>query len=54
MNCTNSNNVFSFHSGGCNFLFADGSVRLLNQNLSWVTFAALLTPSYGDVVTGIY
>ncbi len=54
MNCTNANNVYSFHTGGCNFLFADGSVHFINQNLSWTTFAALLTANYGDTVIGSF
>jgi prepilin-type N-terminal cleavage/methylation domain-containing protein/prepilin-type processing-associated H-X9-DG protein len=49
MNCTNSNNVYSFHNGGCNFLFADGSVHYISQTLTWVPFAAMLTANYGDI-----
>lgn len=51
MNCTNDNEVYSFHSGGCNMLFADGSVQFIRDNISNVTFAALTTRAGGEVIS---
>ena len=41
----------SAHPGGVQFLFGDGSVRNISYEMSWVDFAALLTPSGGEIVT---
>lgn len=51
MNCTNDNEVYSFHFAGVNFLFADGSVRFLRDSIEPLTFAALTTKSGGEVVS---
>ncbi len=40
----------SAHSGGANFLLADGSVRLIRYETPKATVAALLTPRGGEVV----
>ena len=45
-----SGQIYSFHPGGGNFLFADGSVRFLNDSLPATTLAALVTRSGGEVV----
>ncbi len=42
--------VYSFHTGGVNALFVDGSVHFIQQNISILTFAALVTRSGGEVV----
>jgi prepilin-type N-terminal cleavage/methylation domain-containing protein/prepilin-type processing-associated H-X9-DG protein len=42
----------SAHSGGAQFLFADGSVHLLFYAIAWPTVNALLTPDQGEVVSG--
>ena len=49
MNCTNDNEMYSFHHGGANIAMADGSVRFLRENISNKTFAALVTKSAGDI-----
>jgi prepilin-type N-terminal cleavage/methylation domain-containing protein/prepilin-type processing-associated H-X9-DG protein len=41
--------VYSFHTGGVNTLFADGSVHFLQQNIDVRTFAALVTRNGGEV-----
>lgn len=49
MNETNENEIYSFHSGGAMFLFADGHAEFLNQNIDLKTLAALITKSGGEV-----
>jgi prepilin-type N-terminal cleavage/methylation domain-containing protein len=49
MNCTNDSEIYSFHSGGAQFILADGSVRFLNQNLSPATLTALVTRNKKDI-----
>ncbi|MFO0807369.1 MAG: DUF1559 domain-containing protein [Gemmataceae bacterium] len=48
MNCTNENEV-SFHPAGANFVFADGSIRFIQDTIKNTTFAALVTKAAGDV-----
>jgi prepilin-type N-terminal cleavage/methylation domain-containing protein len=49
MNCTNQFQPYSFHSGGCMFGIADGSVRFLTENIDGDTFRALGSPAGGEV-----
>ena len=49
MNCTNDSELYSFHNGGAQFLFADGSVQFLSQSINGATFVALLTRDRGDI-----
>ena len=49
MNASNDNEVFSFHTGGSNAAFADGSVRFLSQKMSLQTAAAIVT-AHGDEI----
>jgi len=53
MNCTNDNEAYSFHPAGCNFLFADGAVRFLSQQVRPETFAAITTRASADFVSAI-
>ncbi len=50
MNCTNHNEAYSFHPGGCNLLFADCAVRLVSDRVSNKVFAAISTRASHDVV----
>jgi prepilin-type N-terminal cleavage/methylation domain-containing protein/prepilin-type processing-associated H-X9-DG protein len=50
INCTNDREVYSFHPGGANVVFADGSVHFLNANLDIRNFARLVTYAGGEVV----
>jgi len=53
MNCNNGSssgvgNIYSGHTDGCNFLFADGSVHFISQTITWKPLAALMTDNWGD------
>lgn len=50
INCENSNELYSFHTDGCNFVYADGSVHYLNQSVNPETFISLFTYDCGDTV----
>jgi len=50
MNATNENEPFSFHPGGAHFLFADGHVQFLTENIPLLPFAALCTRTGGETV----
>jgi prepilin-type N-terminal cleavage/methylation domain-containing protein/prepilin-type processing-associated H-X9-DG protein len=49
MNKTNENEPYSFHPGGCNFLFADGHVQFIRDSVPLATFAALCTRAAGEI-----
>jgi prepilin-type processing-associated H-X9-DG protein len=51
INCTNDRQPYSFHAGGANFLFADGSVHFLPAGMSIRVLAALATRAGGEVVS---
>jgi prepilin-type processing-associated H-X9-DG protein len=50
LNCTNDSELYGFHSGGCNVVFADGSVHFISQNISLCNLAALITRAGGEIV----
>jgi prepilin-type N-terminal cleavage/methylation domain-containing protein/prepilin-type processing-associated H-X9-DG protein len=43
MNCTNDNELYSFHPAGCNAVFGDGSVRFLRSTITLTTLSSLIT-----------
>jgi prepilin-type processing-associated H-X9-DG protein len=51
INCTNDREVYSFHTGGANAVFADGSVHFLKADMGIRIFARLVTRAGGEVVT---
>jgi prepilin-type N-terminal cleavage/methylation domain-containing protein/prepilin-type processing-associated H-X9-DG protein len=51
LNCTNDHEVYSFHPGGANAVFADGSVHFLTEGMSIRVLAALITRAGGEVVS---
>ena len=50
VNCTSNNEIYSFHPGGANALFCDGSVHFLKDTLSVQIAAALVTRSGGEII----
>jgi len=50
INCSNSNEIYSFHPGGANFLYGDGSVHFQPETIDPETFVTLFTRAAGDVV----
>ena len=50
INCSNVYAIYSFHNGGCNMLFGDGSVRFIRDRITWQEMAALLTRAYSETV----
>ena len=51
INCTNDREVYSFHPGGANAVFADGSVHFLKAGIDIRIFARLVTRAGGEVVS---
>ena len=49
MQCNNTSEIYSFHTGGCNFLFADGSVHFLSSSSSLCVIGSLATRAGGEV-----
>jgi prepilin-type processing-associated H-X9-DG protein len=47
-NCGPSDEPFSFHSGGCNCLFFDGSVRFIRDDIDPVSLRRFLTATEGQ------
>jgi len=50
-NCTNQQEIFSLHPGGCNFLYGDGAVRFHVETISPDVFVSLFTAYAGDSVS---
>jgi len=50
INCSNNKGIYSFHTGGANVLFADGSVHFLREGMTIQVVAALATRAGGEVV----
>jgi prepilin-type N-terminal cleavage/methylation domain-containing protein/prepilin-type processing-associated H-X9-DG protein len=49
INATNAQEPYSFHTGGANFLFGDGSVKFIGESVSAETFVSLSTRSAEDI-----
>jgi prepilin-type N-terminal cleavage/methylation domain-containing protein/prepilin-type processing-associated H-X9-DG protein len=50
INCTNDREAYSFHAGGVNAVFADGSVHFLKEEMDIRIFARLVTRAGDEVV----
>ena len=51
VNCTSNNEIYSFHPGGANALFVDGSVHFLKDVASVQLIAALVTRAGGEIIS---
>jgi prepilin-type N-terminal cleavage/methylation domain-containing protein/prepilin-type processing-associated H-X9-DG protein len=51
VNCTNDNEIYSFHTGGTNVLRADGSVQFLKETVAPGVLGAMITAAGGEVFT---
>jgi len=49
MNCTSDNEMFSFHTGGDNIAFGDGSVQFVSQSITLPVAAIYISKSGGEV-----
>ncbi len=49
INCNNKWNYYSFHVGGAHFIFADGSVRFVNENTDFATLLKLEGFADGEI-----
>jgi prepilin-type N-terminal cleavage/methylation domain-containing protein/prepilin-type processing-associated H-X9-DG protein len=52
INATSNNEIYSWHTGGANALFGDGSVHFLKENINPVVLIGLVTRSGGESVWG--
>jgi prepilin-type N-terminal cleavage/methylation domain-containing protein len=50
MNCTNSEEIYSFHSNGCMFGVGDGAARFITDDIDPQVFVALNTRDCGETV----
>jgi prepilin-type N-terminal cleavage/methylation domain-containing protein/prepilin-type processing-associated H-X9-DG protein len=50
MNCDNYSEIYSFHPGGANTLFGDGSVDVISEDTDVDSFISLFTRAADDVV----
>ena len=53
-NCHNGNEVYSFHSGGANHVFADGSVHFITESMDIRLFVKFVTMRAGDITPSGY
>jgi prepilin-type N-terminal cleavage/methylation domain-containing protein/prepilin-type processing-associated H-X9-DG protein len=51
VNCTSNNEIYSFHVGGANCLFVDGSVHFIKDVASVQLIAALVTRAGGEIIS---
>ncbi len=50
-NAGNNDEIFSFHPGGANMLFGDGSVRFMKETTAILVIRSLVTPAGGEVIS---
>ncbi len=50
-NCTSNNEIYAFHPGGANMLFADGSVHFLKESTDPRVVVYLITRAGGEIIS---
>ncbi len=50
-NFSSNNEVYSFHAGGANHVFGDGSVHFVKATTAPTVFVALISPNGGEVIS---
>lgn len=50
VNCSNNNEIYSFHPAGANFLYGDGSMRFHSETINVEAFVTLFTRAAGDIL----
>ena len=50
-NAGNNDEIFSFHPGGANVLFGDGSVKFMKETTAILIIRSLVTPNGGEVIS---
>jgi prepilin-type N-terminal cleavage/methylation domain-containing protein len=48
MNCHNNNEIYSFHISGCQYLYGDGAVHFVQQDIAAEAFVSLFTRDEED------
>jgi prepilin-type N-terminal cleavage/methylation domain-containing protein/prepilin-type processing-associated H-X9-DG protein len=51
INCTSNNEIYAFHPGGANVLFADGSVHFVKESIDPRVVVYLITRAGGEVIS---
>ena len=51
INCTTNNEIYSFHPGGANMLFADGSVHFFKETMDPRIVVAMISRAGGEIVS---
>jgi prepilin-type N-terminal cleavage/methylation domain-containing protein/prepilin-type processing-associated H-X9-DG protein len=51
VNCMNGGEVYAFHPGGANTVFADGSLHFIRSNTTLIVLRQLVTRAGGEVIT---
>jgi prepilin-type N-terminal cleavage/methylation domain-containing protein len=51
INCTTNNELYSFHPGGVNVLFDDGSVHFLKETINPKIVVSLITRAQGEIIS---
>jgi prepilin-type N-terminal cleavage/methylation domain-containing protein len=50
MNCTNHEEIYGFHTGGCFFTYGDASVHFVQDSIDPDVFVSLFTRDAGDII----
>ena len=51
VNCTSNNEIYAFHPGGANVLFADGSVHFVKESIDPRVIVSLITRAGGETIS---